>query len=550
MADAKQDKLEKLWKLQRAYISQLPERLSVIHKSWSAVCKYSGEVEALRDLSRQVHNLAGSAGTFGFAQLSEQSRKLEQLLTRLSNINDLGKEELDAITHALEGIDFLVEKGPDSEQQLLPDHEAVAIEMAARERLLYVVEDDALVAKDIAAQLKHFGYEVVVFSNATQAIGGIKEYVPLAMIIDLQLPEESLEGADLAEKFRSFSDRDIPLLFISARDDWDARLAAVRSGGDAYFTKPVDFGTLLDRLDLLTCLREIESYRVLVVEDMEILAEHYVWTLREAGMQAEFITNPSELLEKVAEFKPELILMDIYMPGCSGLEAAQVLRHKAELLSIPIVYLSTESDPQQQLTAMEQGADDFLQKPISDYHLVNLVRIRIERFRKLRMYMHRDGLTGLFNHTTIKLHLESEIKRTLRQQTSLVLAMLDIDNFKAVNDNYGHPAGDNAIIGMARLLLQRFRKSDIVGRYGGDEFVVILPDTTIQSARDILEDVRKHFSEIVHTHQGEKFSCTSSIGIACTPPHMDTSSLIHTADDALLQAKRKGRNRVVIIDHL
>lgn len=538
------DKQDKLNKLQDKYISQLPGKLSALNRVWLTAL-HDSDLSALRQLSQLAHNLAGSAGTFGFPSVSVEARNLENTLRGLDEEQGLNREVEETIADVLQRIVSLVELGPDKqEKQISIEHdETIPVDF---DQLIYVIEDDDLLAREIATQLYYFDYEVETFSDVSQAVEAIKLRMPSAMIIDVQLPEGELAGPRFALILNEFSTTRVPTIFISARDDWQARLASVRASGNAYLTKPIDFNDLLERLDSLTLRQAPTPFKVLIVDDMAVLAEHYAEVLKNAGMLVETVSDIDDLLEVLSDFKPELILMDIYMPQCSGLEAAKIIRQKDELLSVPIVFLSTETDPLQHISAMELGGDDFLQKPIEDNRLAVAVRTRAQRFRNLRSHMHRDGLTGLLNHVTTKIHLESEIARSQRQDEPLSFAMLDIDHFKEVNDTYGHPVGDRVIKSVARMLTKRLRKSDLIGRYGGEEFAIILPDTDIETARKLLDDVRVSFSQIVQQNNEVQFSCTLSAGVTQFTENSSINSIISTADDALYEAKNSGRNKVCV----
>ena len=236
------------------------------------------------------------------------------------------------------------------------------------------------------------------------------------------------------------------------------------------------------------------------------------------------------------------------MPGCSGLELAQMIRQQESYVSMPIVYLSAESDRERQLKAMSAGGDDFLTKPIDPAHLVSAVTSRVERWRTLRSFMVRDSLTGLLNHTRTNEELEVEIARARRTQSNLIYAMIDIDFFKNVNDNYGHPTGDRVIKGLARLLQQRLRKVDIVGRVGGEEFAAIMIDTNAENALRVLDEMRQHFAGVVHFSDTAEFSVTFSCGAADFSEFGDSNSLREAADRALYKAKGDGRNKVVLAE--
>ncbi len=538
------DKQEKLRLLQNKYITQLPGKLSALNRVWLKAL-HDGDITGLNQLRQLAHNLAGSAGTFGFPAVSVEAKNLEKTLRVLDDVHDLDSPAKEAIADALQRIVNLVELGPNKQESFTPTENETAYTTAQFDRLVYVIEDDDLLAREIASQLYYFDYEVETFSSTLQAIEAIKLRLPSAMIIDVQLPDGDLAGTEFAMLFNEFSTAYVPSIFISARDDWEARLAAVRANGSAYLTKPLDFNDLLDRLEELTLREAPEPLKVIIVDDMEVLAEHYATVLRNAGMLVKTVSDIDDLLEELSEFKPELILMDIYMPQCSGLDAAKIIRQKDELLGVPIVFLSTEPDPLQHLSAMELGGDDFLQKPIADDRLLIAVRTRALRFRRLRSHMLSDGLTGLLNHAAIKTHLDLEISRAQRQDETLSFAMIDIDNFKDVNDTYGHPVGDRVIKSVARMLKKRLRKSDVIGRYGGEEFAIILPESNIEVATKLLDDVRQNFSQITQQNHEVQFFCTLSAGVTQLSPNDSLDSVINRADAALYEAKNAGRNKVI-----
>jgi diguanylate cyclase (GGDEF)-like protein len=187
-----------------------------------------------------------------------------------------------------------------------------------------------------------------------------------------------------------------------------------------------------------------------------------------------------------------------------------------------------------------------LTKPVVPADLVAAVAIRAERMRTLRSLMVRDSMTGLFNHTTITQMLETAVANAARGAGVPCFAMIDIDNFKQVNDTHGHQIGDQVIQALARILQQRLRHSDVVGRYGGEEFAVVLQDVSIPAATRLLDELRQDFARVLfHSADGD-FSCTFSVGLASYKGHPRTEQLCEAADKALYQAKHQGRNCVVV----
>ncbi len=198
----------------------------------------------------------------------------------------------------------------------------------------------------------------------------------------------------------------------------------------------------------------------MIVDDDRELAEHYCLVLNSAGIEAHAVSDPLTLLSELYAFEPELLLMDIELGAHSGVVLARMIRFHARWLSLPIVYLSSEDDPERQLRALSGGADEFLVKPISDDYLIRAVQMRCHRARQLSELMNRDSLTRLLKHSVIKQEVERERQRCTRGDYSSVAVLLDIDHFKQVNDTWGHAQGDVVIRTLANLLRNRLRESD------------------------------------------------------------------------------------------
>lgn len=424
----------------------------------------------------------------------------------------------------------------------LPSTESV--QASRTERLIYLVDDDAIQARILASQIGYFGYSVRVLNTLSDLKAAAQNEIPDAILMDIIFPEGKMAGTEIIAEMRQTVLADVPVLFFSINDEPQCRLQAVRAGGQGYFTKPVDVAAMIDSLDHLLFKAEPAPYHVLVVDDSRVQSQVNAFHLNKAGMETVIVTDPFHALPAMKEFNPELILMDVYMPDCSGLELARMIRQIEAYISIPIVFLSSETDRDRQLEAMGHGADDFLSKPIKPAHLVAAIKTRIERYRQLRALMLHDGLTGLFNHTTTKERLIHETARAERQKIPLSFAIIDMDHFKAVNDTYGHPAGDRVLKSLAQLLVRRLRRSDVVGRYGGEEFAVILPNTPGDEAVVLLDELRISFENIRHRASGVEFSVTFSCGVSSYPLSSTPATLTAVADRALYTAKANGRNRV------
>lgn len=295
----------------------------------------------------------------------------------------------------------------------------------------------------------------------------------------------------------------------------------------------------------MTSTAQFEPLRVLIIDDSRTQALHTERVLSYAGMTTRSLSDPIRAMAELADFQPDLIILDLYMPTCSGPELAKVIRHNDRYVSVPIIFLSAEDDLDKQLDAMSEGADDFLTKPISSRQLITTVRNRAARARYLKSRMIRDSLTGLYNHTHILQLLEDCSLRARREGQPLSFAMLDIDHFKKINDRHGHPMGDRVIKSLALFLKQRLRKTDLIGRYGGEEFAIVMPDTTLEAACRVLDEIRQRFAEVLYPAQPQDLQCTFSAGVVQLNETLDALTMASSADEALYRAKHAGRNRVM-----
>ncbi len=336
------------------------------------------------------------------------------------------------------------------------------------------------------------------------------------------------------------------ILFYSDKDDFESRLKTVRAGGEAFFQLPVDAVRLADKIDALFNEREAEPFRVLIVDDDPEQVEYNSTVLARAGMVTASATDPKQVIPLLVETKPDIILMDMYMPGCTGPELAGIVRQNEAFAPIPIIFLSVERDFEKQISAIRRGADEFLEKPIKPEHLVSSVAIRAERTRAIRFYMERDYLTGLLNHTTITDRLANEVLRARRTGSVISFAKIDIDRFKGVNERYGHLTGDRILRSLSRLLTERLRRTDIVGRFGGEEFGVILPGADDRCAARLIDKIRDGFGRLSHRFEDASFSLTLSAGIASYPDFVGPADMIDAADRALRRSKESGRDTVSI----
>ncbi|MBK8724828.1 MAG: diguanylate cyclase [Holophagaceae bacterium] len=392
------------------------------------------------------------------------------------------------------------------------------------------------------------GYQIELFSEPDDLLHSVREEPPDLVVLDLDAPFGPEDLPVFLARLQEGQGRCLPVSYLSLYTDLEARLTGVRASGVAFFAKPMDLQALLDAVDRLDQPQLHEPIRVLVVEDDPLTAAFCTRILEGGGMRVAVVRDPLAIMQPLVEHRPDALLMDLYMPDCSGLELAAVIRQQEAYVGLPIIFLSGEQQLERQLEALSLGAEDFLTKPVSPRHLLSIVTTRATRGRQLRNLLVRDSLTGLLNHVHLKDKLRLETARAARVEGPLSFAMLDLDRFKLVNDTYGHAAGDRVLKNLSRLLQQRLRKTDVIGRWGGEEFAVVLPDTPLPVAVKVMEDIRERFAQLPQELGRKSVRLTLSCGVAAFPQFDDVPSLVDAADQALYAAKGLGRNRTLASD--
>lgn len=563
---------ERMRILRESYARDLKERFGDLLQ---LAQRLRAEVDTadIKALHLWLHSQAGAAGTFGFAALGSAARTLEielkqhieheqlqdtswrrdfsrrllnlETLFEYSSVNTEAAPTLSVNAQAAAG------NSPVSPRAL----HIVASRHAPRLHLnppsVWVLSTDLPEAEHLMSVLGEFGFLVQHFQALPQVDCALECEMPLIMLIDVDhmgAVVADLTPLEALKAWRRRCPEQLQLLFISSRQDFDILMALTNIGAAAYLSKPFDIPRVMDTIEKFLPTEGEQAYRVLLIDDDQLLSRYYQGALEAAGMTVCVLESPRNVLNVMSDFRPDVVLLDLNMPDYSGDQVARMLRLHNGWPEVPVIYFSGEQDLDRQMAVQELAGDDFLTKPVTARQLVSAITVRARRSRLLSKIMSTDSLTSLLKHSAIKERLEIECRRAERNRSSLCVAMIDVDNFKLINDTWGHGTGDRVIKALAHLLRNRLRVTDIVGRYGGDEFMVIFPDTKGSDVMNVLVEITDRFQHIQFDQRGENFSCTLSVGVADNLHFPQPTRLVEAADNALFEVKRMGRNAVKLAE--
>ena len=446
-----------------------------------------------------------------------------------------------------------------------------------------IVDDIPINVKLLETRLVAEYFTVLTANSGAQALSICDNEEVDIILLDVMMPE--MDGFEVCRRLKANpKTHHIPVVMVTALDQPSDRIAGLEAGADEFLSKPIDAVQLLARVKSLVRLKILtdelrsraatgqqiaveDSLRVMdnigvdgsavLIVDTDVRHAGRIKQDLEPTHKVDILADPSEAVLQVAEKKYELIILSMALNGHDPLRVCSQLRTLEQGRNIPIILIAEDANKDQVVRGLELGVNDFIMRPVEHHELVARVRTQVRRFRyaaELRDSVSStmqlaiiDELTGLYNRRYFDRHLDLMFTKAQQQGRKMAVMMLDIDFFKMVNDTHGHEAGDDILIEFAKRIQKNIRGVDLPCRYGGEEFVVLMPDTSQVSAGNIAERVRDAVESAPFlTNSGVAISITVSAGVALNVGGIEEPKmLLKKADIALYQAKHDGRNRVV-----
>ncbi|MGC4025720.1 MAG: PleD family two-component system response regulator [Mesorhizobium sp.] len=451
--------------------------------------------------------------------------------------------------------------------------------MSAR---VLVVDDVPANVKLLEARLTAEYFEVVTAADGFEALEICDRDAIDIVLLDVMMP--GMDGFEVCRRLKSDPGTShIPIVMVTALDRASDRVAGLEAGADDFLTKPVKDLQLLSRVRSLVRLKsltdelrlraattrsigiqemlgrrlpEIEELpRVLLIDENPASAER-IATMLNAVCEIDTASGANEGVFLAMDRAPDCVLICTRASEFDPLRLCSQLQSFDRTRYVPIILIADEGEEARVMRAFELGVNDYVTRPIDRQELTARIRTQIRRKLyndQLRMSVAEtiemaviDGLTGLHNRRYLDSHIETLFQRAVTRRRPLSIMITDLDRFKDINDTYGHDGGDQVLKEFARRIRANVRGIDLVCRFGGEEFVVIMPDTEPLLAQRVAERVRHDIEKESFQVAGKAVPVTVSIGVASIDYGADSvSALMRRADSALYEAKNSGRNRVV-----
>lgn len=462
--------------------------------------------------------------------------EIHGLLTLSQKALDLAKKAREASRDGLpppslqDALSLLAHANIDPIPSAAGPHRGEPIVCSIPERTVFLADSDPQRSARICDSLQRMGYPSRSFPSLVSAAQAASLAPPVAVIVDESLCSNCADP-------RLTPLVPLPKILIGSSDDFSSLLKAASVGAISCVPPGTDSASIAGLLD--TIFRECSSdpFDILLVEGDPASENRLRSIIELAGMSCRIARSGPEAIEALRETVPDAVLVDLLLPDCPGGLLARIIRLKPEWISLPILFLASAGETALARSALSQDGDGVLDESSRDEDIAEHIRRAACRSREVSSAMAKDGLTGLLRHTHAADAVRRAFSEARRSGSPCSVAMIDVDRFKSVNDRFGHAIGDHVLRGLASIISRSLRGADLAGRFGGEEFLILLPDCSADDALAKADSLRQAFR-----------SLSFSAGVASSDGFSSHEDMLLAADEALYRAKRAGRDRVFISD--
>lgn len=538
------------------------DRLSTLEQAAVAIKTGTLTSELLGTAQNEAHKLVGSLGMFGLQEAGNLARVIDDWLAEVARLIASGKNPSEAINY------FQLAS---TKRNLWSENPQATIALLRQEiqgkkvtgsdvgfpeisqskntnhlsSILLVVDGDIELTSRLLKEAENWHMRLVVARDSSQAKAAIALQMPDVVLLDPAISQGLVLLETLTAQFP-----ELPVLCWAQQDGLSNRLAVARLGAKRYLPKPVKwFAEVFEIVEEVLQASDKSEAKVLAVDDDRLLLKILRQFLQPYEVQLHTLEDPRQFWQTLEKINPDLLILDVEMPHFNGIELCQVVRNDSTWSGLPIIFITAHRDSKIIDRIYQAGADDYICKPVREPELVTRIFNRIERTRLLLRLEEVDQLTGVATRRNATKRLNQYLDLCQHHHQPLCLAILDLDNFKRVNNQYGHLIGDQVLQRLGQILRQHFRSEDIVARWGGQEFLVGMYGMTKLDGASRLNEVLRIFRTLVFRVPGvEQLQVTFSAGVAEYPENGTSLHSLYLAADGALHEAKAARGATGAID--
>ena len=540
----------------KVFRQQYKSSLRQLIKQWASYRK-SKEAAHLNAFMVSCNELSQQTATYRLFAL-------QQLLASISSSAKKAGQQQKTVKEVIKEIDWLMNQliraNQQSDDPFLKeedcDLDSLGNQISAHQSRLnrvnkpniVIIDDQQSIAESLASSLRDFAFNTHYFLSIEDFKKSEEALNTDLVLLDVVMPNVSAQ--DVFEFAAELFEQGTKVISCSSQFTFESRLLAVRANVCDYAVKPVNTYVLVEKIGRALQLQQQRNYHIVIVDDQETMGAFYKSMLEQLGCKVTFFSSAKQLFKTLDDIRPDMFLLDMMMPDVDGLEVAKMLRQEQKLDFAPILFITGDEQVETRLAAIAAGADDVINKSSAIKTITSQVITRLDRASQVKAFVAKDPLTGVLNHGQIVESANHVIKTSVRRKTTSSLAVIDVDHFKRVNDTYGHVAGDKVLCALGQLLANSVRETDAVGRYGGEEFVLVFEDCPIDDAASKVQMIKDIFSSMSFSdgakfQKQSNFQVTFSAGVVELSKFENVMPAIASADKALYRAKEEGRNKVI-----
>lgn len=414
---------------------------------------------------------------------------------------------------------------------------------------VFHLSDGNALACEVDQKIEAAGYELTLLDSVDELTEVLAAFAPHLVVVDAPFQDALETIGELVKDARNTLGRRMALLAFSDSAELPVRLRAMRAGADSFIALPTQSSEVMAHIRELLDADSADPFRVMIVEDDRAQAIFAESILRKAGMATNAVTDPLAALDQLEQFKPELILMDLYMPNCSGMELTAIIREREAFINTPIVFLSGEHDEDKHFEALNAGGDDFLSKPIRPKHLISAVTNRVRRSRTLGQRAQtmnpRDPVTGMYQRAYVLDQLNAVLANDEAGEHAGGLVYVEIDGAGQIRERMGLTIFDALLNQVGAFIASHIESKDLAARYGDTSFVLLCQHGDETELARLVAELRKRTAREVFEHEGKTLSVDLAFGICPFAAELgDAGTMLNAAERAMSDARMPGGDRI------